>query len=192
LWAVSRGSLVERRTSRYVPVGVTALLLGALIVPHTPTIARMSEDTYMAGAFSFTTDLAAAVDPESTNFWGATSADPAPGFFFPNTWMAFAVPLNRSFGYEFQNVSQGEYNFAPDKVVSPLEIERALKKADRVFVFETQTGEGASLDERMPAWFSVTKVVEETSDISLLAQERTLAGWTHAQINVIVWEITRK
>lgn len=190
-WATTRFTLPSTRALWLAPAGITALAVGIVAVPHAPAIARISEDTYMAGAYDFTERLASAVDVDESTLWGATSADPAPGFFFPNTWMAFGVPLQRSFGYDMANVSQGDDNFSPDDVVTDAQLDEALADDDRVFVFETVTGSGRALDERASAEFTVTRVDEETSDISLLQQERSLAQWTHARIRVVVWEVSR-
>jgi len=188
-WVAAR----ENRKLVLAPVAATLIGVAVVTVPHSVAIARISQDTYMAGAYDFTVRLGEATKPSDPTLWGATSDDAAPGFFFPNTWMAFAVPLQRSFGYQFDNVTQGDFNFAPDDVVTSLELYRALDKAagDTVYVYETQTGVGRPLDERLASNLHATQIAEETSNISLLQQERTLADWTHAKITVIVWAVTR-
>jgi hypothetical protein len=189
-WVAARWPAPER-LARVIPVSATILALAAVTVPHAPAIARISEDSYMAGAYPFTLRLASAVDPAAETLWGATSPDAAPGFFFPNTWMAFAVPLERTFGFDFPNVDQGTDNFAPDDVVTTSDLEAALDDSAEVFVYETQTGKGRPLDERISSDLVAIPMLDETSDISLLAQERTLAEWTHAEIRVIIWRVSR-
>ena len=191
LWLAANGRLAPLATMRWVPVATTAVVVAAIVVPHAPAIARMSEDSYMDGAYPFTLRLASAVSTEEYVLWGATSPDAAPGFFFPNTWMAFAVPLERTFGHEFPNVDQGNDNFQPDDVITTAQIDRGLEKSDSVYVYETQTGKGQPLDERLPDGYTATQQSSTTSDIALLAQERQLAEWTHAEITVVVWEVTR-
>ena len=190
-WATTRFTLPTSRVLFLAPAGITALAVAIVALPHAPAIARISEDTYMAGAYDFTEKLASNVELDEATLWGATSADPAPGFFFPNTWMAFGVPLQRSFGFDMANVSQGNDNFSPDDVISDAQLDDALDDADSVYVFETVTGAGRPLDERASSEFTVTRVDEETSDISLLQQERSLADWTHARITVVIWQVSR-
>ena len=190
-WASSRITLPSTRALVLAPVGITALVVGIVVAPHTPAIARISSDTYMAGAYDFTARLATSVKLSEKTLWGATSPDAAPGFFFPNTWMAFGVPLQRSFGFDMSNVSQGDDNFSPDDVITDAQLDSALGDAHSVYVFETQTDRGRPLDERVGSGFTVSRITEQTSDISLLQQERTLAEWTHAEITVVVFEVTR-
>jgi hypothetical protein len=174
-----------------MPAALVFVAVCATAIPSIPSLSLMSRDTYMSGAYSFTQRLYSHVSADEGLMWGATSPDAAPGFFFPNTWMAFAVPLERTFGCTFLNVSQKSSNFAPDDVISDQELQNALAASGKVLVFETQTGQGMPLEARVdPTVLKVTKVTEETSDISLLEQHPQLADWTHAHIDIVIWSVS--
>jgi hypothetical protein len=180
------------RVRRAVPAIVTALAVLLTALPSIPILVRESQDTYMAGADTFTAKLMSYTTRSDSLFWAGTSTANAPGFFFPNEWMAFAVPMTRSFGYTFQNVRQGHDDFRPDDVVSAAELETALSSPAPVFVYEVQKADGQPLDQRLDGGkLTFTKVGDLTSDISLLEQRPQLQDWTHAHIHVIVWRVQR-
>lgn len=186
--ARSLSALTDRRV---IPSLVVALAIVAVSAPHAVALTRMSQDTYMAGAYDFTLSLASRVDSDEKVLWGATSAEPAADFFFPNTWMAFAVPLERTFGFEFGNVEQGIDDFAPDEVVSDATLDAALTDANEVIVFETVKTDGLPLDERASERFAVEKVGTESSNISLLPQGPGLREWDHSTVEVVIWRVSR-
>jgi hypothetical protein len=190
-WAASRWTLPTSRATMFAPVGITALAIAIVTAPHAEAVSRIASDTYMAGAYEFTRELSTDVAESDAVFWGATSPDAAPGFFFPNTWMAFAVPLERTFGLNIPNVDQGNDNFSPDDVITENELDAALESSDIVYVFETQTEIGEPLNERVSSDLSVTSISDRTSNISLLPQGPGLAPWSHANIRVITWTVSR-
>jgi len=179
--------LVRRRLA--VVAGIVAA--GLAIVPAAPALALQSQNTYMSGAFEFTEQLIALQDNSSDPIlWSGSTENSAEGFFFQNTWMAFGVPMKRSFGLEVLNTNQRRNNFAPDEVLTLAALEAyALCSPTRsLTVYETQSG-GAPLDERLAGSDAeFTRLGEVTSDISLLAQPAS-AGWTHARIAVIAWTV---
>jgi hypothetical protein len=172
---------------------VAAVVAGAIaIVPAAPSLILQSQDTYMAGAYDFTVDLielqSDSVDPI---VWSGTSENAVDGFFFQNTWMAFGLPIKRSFGFDVLNASQRRDNFAPDEVLTLEALEAyALCSPNRTLtVYETQSG-GPSLDERLAGTdVALTPLGERTSSIALLAQPAS-DGWTHAEITVKAWSVT--
>ena len=106
--------------------------------------------------------------------------------------MAFAIPMERSFGYEFLNVDQGVYNFGPDDILDRGELLAALAKHPEITVYETQMSTGQPLGDRIDdSGIHIEKVGEEVSDISLLKQAPVLQDWTHAHIRVVIWKVTR-
>lgn len=170
-------------------VALVAVALAALMT--LPRIVTTTQDSYMRGAHEFTQQLMTHAATDDAVLWGATSPDAAPGFFFPNTWMAFAIPMEYSFGYDFPNVSRGNYNFQPDDVLTAAQVSEVVAARGEVTVFETQTGVGSPLDERLAdAGLTIERVTTETSDISLLAQTPVLEGWTRANIEVAIWRVT--
>lgn len=172
---------------------VAAVACGVIVVaPATPSLILQSQDTYMAGAFEFTTELIALQDgSDDPIVWSGSSENAAPGFFFPNTWMAFGLPIKRSFGYDVLNSSQRRDNFAPDEVLTYESLQGyALCSADRsLTVYETQSG-GPDLAQRLTGTDAMLSSLGTlTSSISLLAQPAD-AGWTHANITVEAWTVT--
>ena len=171
---------------------VAALAAAALaIVPAVPALALQSQDTYMDGAFNFTEQL---VELQQNSgdpiLWSGSTENSAEGFFFQNTWMAFGVPMKRSYGLDVINTNQRRNNFAPDEVLTleALEAYALCSPTRSLTVYEAQTG-GTPLDERLAGTDAqFTPLGEVTSDISLLAQPAT-AGWTHARIPVIAWTV---
>jgi hypothetical protein len=173
-----------------------ALLVAAGVVlsalPSIPILARETTGTYMAGAYEFEQRLMSHADRDDALMWSATAHGYAPGFFFPNTWMAFAIPMVRSFGYEFLNVDQGEYNFGPDDILDRSELLGALEEHPELLVYETQMAVGSPLGERIDdPRIRIERVGEEVSDISLLKQSPELQDWTRAEIRVVIWRVTR-
>jgi hypothetical protein len=146
----------------------------------------------MAGAYPFEQRLMSYATTDDTLMWSATAHGYAPGFFFPNTWMAFAIPMERSFGYEFLNVDQGVYNFGPDEILDRSALLAALADHPEITVYETQMAVGSPLGDRIDdPRIVIEKVGEEVSDISLLKQSPQLQDWTHAHIRVVIWKVTR-
>jgi hypothetical protein len=150
----------------------------------------VTKDTYMAGAWQFEQKLNAEIPSSSTPVaWSSSQLGPAPGFFFPNTWMAFAKPLARSYGYDVRNLRGRPSDFAPDVVLDgPTLTELAVCAPDTgILVFETQNG-GLPLDKRVVvSGISLHYQGEQTSHISLLSQPPTNGDWTHAAITVKAW-----
>ena len=183
------------RRKLVIVAAVAAALV--IVVPSLPSLLLQSKHTYMAGAYEFETELIELGDgeigPEGSTpiVWSATSEAQADSWFFPNTWMGFAVPLKRSFGIDVLNASQRRDNFAADEVLTleALENYARCSPSDELVVYETQLG-GPSVDERLSgegATFS--PLGEATSDISLLAQPAD-AGWTQAALTVKAWKVT--
>jgi uncharacterized membrane protein len=184
--------LVRRRLT--VPA---ALVLGAVVlIPSAGELALQSEDSYMAGAYQFTTKLAsfdtggsAATGAKLPIVWSGSSLGKAPGFFFPNTWMAFALPMKTSFGLDVLNADQDRNNMLPDEVLTAKQLAGYLACGagnNRAVVYEAETG-GPSLDTRLTGSdITLTRLGDAVSDISLLSQPAG-RGWTHARIHVIVW-----
>jgi len=190
------GSAITARLERYragtAAPAIAVVVAGAIIAAvNFPILTREASDTYMAGAQDFTLKLASFTKPSDDLLWAGTSTKPAPGFFFPNEWMAFAVPMVRSLGYTYLNVRQGHNDFRPDDVVSAGELTKDVEAHGTVYVYEAQKKTGDPLDVRLGnSGLDITRVGEATSDISLLSQRPTLQDWTHAHIRVIVWKVS--
>jgi hypothetical protein len=189
---VSRIRASESGGRRAVPGIVAAVLALAVVVPTVPELVLIEKDTYMKGAYEFETALESVVPSKATPvIWSATEPVQAPGFFFPNTWMAFAKPLARTFGYDVPNITNRKNDFAPDEVMtaSLLAQQAVCSHNDTFVVFESQVG-GPSLDSRITApGITLTPLPSHTSDISLLSQPPVNGDWTHLTLTVKAWAV---
>jgi hypothetical protein len=197
LWVgdwVTRRRASSRPVERAVPAILAVVLALAAVVPTIPSLILVEKDTYMAGAYTFDRQLAALSPSKSTPIlWSATSPGEAPGFFFPNTWMAFAKPLQRSFGYTVPNiVNLPGGDFSPDPVLSAASIEQdaVCFSSDTFTVYESQIG-GPSLTTRVSTpGITFTPLGTRRSDISLLSEPPTNGDWTHLRLTVKAWTVT--
>jgi hypothetical protein len=187
---VTRFAAAESRRTRAVPAVVAAVALALVVVPTVPQVHLATSDTYMAGAWSFEQELIAEIPTTSTPvLWSATTERQVDGWFFPNTWMAFAKPLERSYGYDVLGIHGRGSDFAPDLVLddASLAAVAVCAKAPEIVVFETQSG-GTPLDARVTEpGITLTTIGEKTSDISVISQPPTVKGWTKATITVKAW-----
>ena len=191
-WARRRPDEAAPRLPRAFPALATAIAVVLTAVPSIPILTLETQNTYMAGADTFTAKLMSFTKRSDTLLWAGTSTANAPGFFFPNEWMAFAVPMTRSFGYSFENVRQGHDDFRPDDVPTVDQLKGLAESKNAIYVYEVQKASGQPLDERISdPDLTITEVGEATSAISLLAQRPTLQHWTTARIHVIVWKVVR-
>ncbi len=185
------GWMTARRSRAALPAVAVVLIGVVMAAANTPILVREAEDTYMAGAQDYTLKLASFTKTDDALVWAGTSTKQAAGFFFPNEWMAFAVPMQRSLGYDFINVRQGHDDFRPDEVPSAAELDADVAEHGTVYVYETQKS-GRPLDERLASSdLDITRVGQATSDISLLEQRPQLQDWTHLHLHVIVWKVTK-
>lgn len=187
-WAVL---LARRPVRRPVIFGVLAVAL--VVIPSTPTLALSVEKTYVDGNRDFQNRIGELVPPSAGPvFWSSTTGDRLDDFYFPNTWMAFGVPLSRSQGFEVLNVVQEIDDFAPDDVASASVLADALScvGGDSIVVIETDAG-GEKLPARLAADVAAGSIVIDElgsaeSDIDLLAQP-PVDGWTTARVRVDAW-----
>jgi hypothetical protein len=202
LTAIALGALAPVINSRRKKIVASAIAVTIVAIPSAPSLFLQSQDTYMKGAYTFTRELIALAGdpttgsaPGSANVapivWSGTSRGTAQGWFFPNTWMGFAVPMVRSFGLEVLNASQSQDNFAPDEVLTAGSLRDYARCSPdgTLVVFETQHG-NLALDERVQdVGIVFAPLGTATSNISLLSQPAD-GGWTHANITVRAWEVS--
>ncbi|NEM91342.1 hypothetical protein [Galbitalea soli] len=197
-WQWRVGSWVSRmrgsssRLRRVAPAVVAAVLALGAAVPTIPQLVLVEKDTYMAGAYEFQTELNSLVpSPSLPVVWAATSTSQAPGFFFPNTWMAFAKPMERSFGYSVVDTQGRSSDFAPDEVMTAqtLAVQSVCAASPDFVVFETQLG-GPAMDARVSSpQITFRPLGQRSSDISLLSEPPTKGDWTHLALTVKAWRV---
>lgn len=204
LAAVAVSSLLGVLTTRrQVPVGareVSAAVVGVtaaalVVVPGVPTHRLMAERVFMAGAYELTTDIAVLI-PEGTEtvYWSADAVADVQGFFFPNTWMAFAVPLERSFGYDVVNADQVRMNnFRPDDVLTADTVRRlaACQGIGDLVVLEADTWVDApAADVRLlDAGLEIEYLGTVVGSVPFLRQPPG-DGWYEVRFQVAGWRVS--
>jgi len=182
-----------RRWVRAVPAAVVVVGLVAAVVPTTGELRLVTKDAYLRGAYEFEQQLIGLLPDTSTPIvWAATRPVQAEGWFFPNTYMAFAKPMARTFRYDVLNISGRGSDFSPDQVFTAhtLTEQAVCAGTDRLVLFEAQTG-GGDFDERVDdPGISLESLGSVTSDIQLLSQPATEGDWTTAEIPVDAWLVT--
>lgn len=192
---VRRLDLKSRGTD--VPAGVIAALVGAttlaIVVPPTlPTLRLATHEVFMRGAYEFTTKIAGLIgDAQTPVYWSANASAGVPGLPFPNTWMAFAVPLEHSFGYDIFDVNNDTTNnFAPDPVLDAGNVALAAACAGKnaFVVLDMDTG-GAPLDQRLAGSGAiVTRIGAENGTVQFLNQPGD-PGWHGVNFAVTGWRV---
>jgi hypothetical protein len=192
LSAVALAVLLPMLARRWKVV-IAVLAAGAAVVPAVGPLVLQSRSTYLAGAYDFLVELdELGGDTTVPRLWADTSETRLEDFFFVNTWMAFAVPLRRTFGLDIVNASQRDDNFGPDEVLSDTSLfdYAACQPGHELVVYEVQNV-GSPLDRRI----SDPRIVLDylgtaTSSITTLVQPPTDGDWTTSRVTVEVWRAT--
>jgi hypothetical protein len=167
------------------------IVVGAvLVVPVVPTWVLLAQDTYMRGAHDLHVELrSASPDAQTPVVWTASRAGQYPGFFFPNTWMAFARPLQVSEG-RLVVAPEGRKDFDLDAVADDDLLERALACAPEgeIVLYELRNG-GPSAPERLDERFRFTEAAVHEGSMSLLSQPAR-EGWRHLDFTIDSWRVS--
>ncbi|GAA1728641.1 hypothetical protein [Microcella frigidaquae] len=194
-----RRAAASERVRARVPAGmltapallaIGAVVMAIVVLPQQQNLRLMLADSYMRGAYDLQVDLNEAVEQEQVPVvWAATSTATVPGFFFPNTWMAFARPMQISYGYEVLRVT-GRDNFGRDEVVDRAAIDSSLacSLTGRILVYELQNG-GPVLGERIDDEGVSIRLRETVSGSMSLLSQPPGAGWQKVDFTVGVWEV---
>jgi hypothetical protein len=183
---------------RDVPAGVVAAFVGAMtlavvVPPSLPTLRLTTDDVYMRGAYDLTSEIARLVgDPKTPVYWSANANTRVPDFFFPNTWMAFAVPLEVSFGYNVFNVHpDAGRDRERDEVLNAenVALTTACAGGDDFVVLDMDTG-GAPLDKRLAGSGAIVKEIGTAKGpVLFLAQPAAPRGWFSVDFSVTGWRV---
>ncbi|WP_372593540.1 hypothetical protein [Actinotalea sp.] len=198
----ARRLVAERRAGRLgtraprATVGLASLVVVALaVVPGIPALRLAGSDAFLRGAYALTSE---AVDLAAMGsgpvYWGSDAAATVTGYTaFPNTWMAIAVPMERTFGVDVFNVSRGTTkDFEPDDLLLPQEIPyvAACAEVSEYVLLEVSTG-GQPADERLARPDVVIEplgTVEEP--VLFLAQPAGDRGWYSVDFLVTAWQVS--
>lgn len=185
-------TVAPRWRSPRVVTPLAVLATAAVIAPQVPALGLVARDSFFAGAYRFQTALESHVDDTATPIvWASTSTDPVPGFFFPNTWMAFARPMEYTSGLNVVRSTVRENDFGPDEVLDEQALAEALacSTTGSVLVYEVRNGGEALVGRVKSGDLRVERVGTEVGGLSILSQPPT-AGWRVAAFTVDVWSVS--
>lgn len=184
---------VRRLCQSLVALVMTGVVvIAGVVVTERHALRLIVTDSYMRGAYSFQAELDAMIpDRQTPVLWTKTSTGVLPDFFFPNTWMAFAVPMATSFGYNVRDLD-GRDHLSPDVVADQTMLMQTLSctATTSIVVFEVRD-DGPSLGSRIddPA-LVITQKASVRGSISLLSQPPSGEGWQHLEVTTDVWVVS--
>jgi hypothetical protein len=191
-FAIAQGWLRPALRSVTAAVAVVAVVLAGFAFTEARNLTLIASDSYLNGAAQYQAKLDSNIpNKKEPVLWTATSAKQYPGFFFPNTWMAFAQPMATSFGYNVKRILNRN-NFNPDEVVSAATVENELacSPTASVTVFEVQDG-GPNVASRISdPKLTISRVATEKGTISLLREPPKKGGWQYVHFTTDVWKVT--
>jgi hypothetical protein len=191
-FVLARGWLRPALRSIPAAVIVVAVVLAGFAGTEAHNLKLIASGSYMNGAAQYQAKLDSSIpNKQEPVLWTATSSKQYPNYFFPNTWMAFARPMEVSFGYNVKRIDNRN-NFGPDEVVSAdtLENELACSPTSSVTVFELQDG-GPNVGARISdSKLAITKLATDRGTISLLSQPPVNGGWQYLHFTTDVWKVT--
>ncbi|MCU1598729.1 MAG: hypothetical protein JWQ47_2468 [Glaciihabitans sp.] len=190
--AKSRGWLRPAILSIPAVVAVVAVVLAGFAFTERHDLKLEATDSYLDGAQQFQAKLDASIPNKKVPvLWTSTSTSVLPGFFFPNTWMAFARPMQVSYGYNVKRIDNRN-NIDRDEVVgyTVLEQELACSSTGSILVFELQNT-GKNLGSRIvDPNLTITRLASDRGRLSLLSEPPTNGGWQYLSLTVDVWKVT--
>ncbi|HMO11735.1 MAG TPA: hypothetical protein PKB06_09600, partial [Actinotalea sp.] len=175
---------------------LAAGVAAALVVPNLAALRLAVSDVYLRGAFELTEqayELAGA--GEHPVYWGADGPGGVQDFtVFPNTWMAFGVPLERSFGVEVLNVQRGtRQDFEPDEMLRARAVPftAACAPSQPFVLLEVVTVGGTPAHERLDRpGVTLTPMGSVTEPLLFLTQPPGEKGWHSVPVTVVAWEVS--
>lgn len=197
-WVVERlgrTTVPGRHRTRALQVVAAVVVVGIVVVPSLRALRLAAADVYMRGAYDLTDRLANLVAQEDLPvYWSADSNNGVPGFFiFPNTWMAFAVPLERTFGLDVFNIEQGRHHdFERDDVLEARQVPfiAACAQVTEFVLLDVATG-GPGADRAVSSpGVRVEPLGVEEGAVSFLTQPPDELGWHVVDFRVAAWRVT--
>lgn len=183
------------RALRGVAALTGAAALAVVVVPGLPALRQATDDVFLRGAYPLTVELLDIVaQGQGPAYWSADSRSGVENFTaFPNTWMAFAVPLGRTFGLDVVNVNRGSVrDFGPDDVLqaNAVAFTAACAEVDTFVLLDVQTG-GPDAPERLAApGISVEPIGLVEGPMLFLGQPAGERGWYAVDFRVEAWQVT--
>ncbi len=184
--------------ARSLPARAAAcvVVVALVVVPGAGQLRIVTSEVFMRGAHEFTLELSDAVDAASEGrdlpvVWSADSTAGVDRWFFPNTWMAFAVPLERTFGHEVLNIPSTGNGFLPDRVVGAqsLSAVAACTGNPEMVLLDVRTG-GPAADVRIDEPGVRVEFLGAHQGVLQLLGQPAGNGWYSATFVVDVWKVS--
>ncbi|WBU37781.1 hypothetical protein [Homoserinibacter sp. YIM 151385] len=180
-----------RRLPRLAATAAAAAVAIATALTATGLVVQLQR-TEMDGAVAFTQELDALVaDRDEPVLWSSSDGREVADFGFPNTWMAFAVPLRRTFALDVVNSGQHRDNFAPDEVLDARTIADylACRPGAGVATVLELRGSGVPLPERLAEDGIPAESLGGAEGAIALLHQPVGAGWDEVPFAVDAWRV---
>jgi len=168
------------------PVGSVTVAV-AIAIAAWPAVRLATGGEFMRGAEALVEDLAEVADEDTPVYWSADGDGTIDDWHYSNTWTAFALPLEWTYGRELVNTHRPS-GADPDEVLTAAEaIEQTACAYDgRLTVFEAARG-GRPLDERLAgSGLNVEHVANVAGTVEMLSQG-VGTGWYEVDFEITAW-----
>ena len=181
--------------ARQLRVVACVVAASVVVLPGLGQLRLARSEVFLRGAHDLTEELSQAVDDAGDGrdlpvLWSADSTEPVPDWFFPNTWMAFAVPLDRTFGHDVLNVPSTGDGFLPDRVVDAAALDgiAACTGQREMVLLDLRTG-GPAAGERLAGAGARAELRGAHQGVVQLLGQPAGDGWYSATFVVDVWKV---
>lgn len=182
----------HRRT--LLPAGLLAAAGLAALVPAT---LRSSAHSQMEGGYEQVARIAQATADGAPLVYAGLTPEERAGFFFPNTFRAYALPLELSFGRTVLNVDGARPPFGPDPQPTPAEAAKLLAAAGAPHGwYVREVAASAPVEPAPPAAVTApyTATRRTRIDSTIWQLRKRVAGeerWIAADLSFEVWDLRR-
>ncbi|WP_435736722.1 hypothetical protein V5D56_18435 [Cellulosimicrobium sp. PMB13] len=168
---------------------IAAVTAVAVAAPGLSAIPPIMRGTTLEGSFELIQALDDVGDADAPVVWSANGPGVPEGHFFPNTRMAFARPLEYTFGRDVLN-DPAAGDFDPDEVASAASLDRyAACSGNRTLtVIEADAG-GTDLDARLADSDLAASHLAEVSGVVELLHQPASSGWIDVDYTFDVWTV---
>lgn len=178
---------------RPLALGSVTVLVLAFVGTQVNGLRLVTDDTVLAGTASMyeqLDDLLA--DDDRAILWTASGDGPDGWPIFPNSWHAFGLPLEATYGRSFVNPGPPDDPFRPDEVLDTDRVDDLLAchPSSRVYAIEFSRQGNSDLDERLEgSAVDLERVGDVSVDAAILRHLNTKV-WEEMPMRATVWDLT--